>query len=83
VLSNGDKVVGFRAVFENPAGTVIGGAFTTVCQSWVTVDAEYWGEVGIDEFAITVGSDGVAKSANPRALRVDLPRAVGTKGKRE
>jgi hypothetical protein len=83
VLSNGDKVVGYRAVFENPAGTVIGGAFTTACQSWVTVDAEYWGEVGIDEFAITVGSNGVAKSVSPRALKVDLQRVVGAKEKRE
>lgn len=73
-LGSGEVEVGFRAVYENPRATTIGGTFGNVCHSWVGVDQLYWGTVGSDEFFITVGSDGIAKSVTPRALRVELER---------
>ena len=74
VLANGDTEIGYRAVFENPSAGSIGGVFSSGCQTWAVVDQEYWGAVGMDEFLITVGCDGVAKSVEPRVARVVLER---------
>lgn len=73
-LASGEVEVGFRAVYENPSATTIGGTFGNVCQSWVGVDQLYWGTVGSDEFLIRVGSDGIGKSVTPRVLKVELER---------
>lgn len=75
-LADGGKEVGFRAVFEDlsTAGG-IGGLFGNGCETWVDVDGTYWGSVATDEFLITVGVDGKAKSVSPRALRVELVKS--------
>jgi hypothetical protein len=41
------------------------------------VDQAYWGMIGNDEFVITVGSGGWAKSVTPRILRVVLDKMGG------
>lgn len=71
-LGNGETELGFRAVFEDLNAGVIGGLFGNGCETWVGVDGTYWGSVSTDEFLITVGRDGMAKSVMPRALRVEL-----------
>jgi hypothetical protein len=73
VLANGDVELGYRAVFENPTAETIGGVFSSSCQTWMSVDAEYWGAVAMDEFVVMVGY-GVAKSVTLRVARVVLER---------
>ncbi|KUJ22846.1 beta-lactamase/transpeptidase-like protein [Mollisia scopiformis] len=74
-LGNGETEVGFRAVFENLNAGVIGGIFGSACETWFSVDSTYWGTVATDEFLVTVGEDGKAKSVSPRALRVELVKS--------
>jgi len=74
-LEGGEMQVGFRAVFEKLKAGVIGGIFGTACVTWFGVDSLYWGNVATDEFLVTVGADGKAKSVTPRSLRVDLVKA--------
>jgi CubicO group peptidase (beta-lactamase class C family) len=73
-LAGGETEMGFRAVYEDPTATTIGGTFGNICQTWVGVDQQYWGTVANDEFVITVGYDGKAKSVQPRMLKIDLVR---------
>jgi hypothetical protein len=73
-LPNGETEIGFRAVFEDPNTPHIGGIFSTGCQTWANIDSTYWGSVASDEFVITVGKDGKARSVVPRILRVVLDR---------
>jgi hypothetical protein len=72
--TNGETIVGFRAVFENPAEVQAGGVFSQACTTWQMVDSTYWGEVAIDEFLFMVGANGVATSVTPRIMRLSLGR---------
>jgi CubicO group peptidase (beta-lactamase class C family) len=73
-VGNGETEVGFRAVFEDLNVNPIGGIFGNRCESWVDADSTYWGAVGTDEFLVTIGADGKARSVTPRALMVELVR---------
>ncbi|KAE8441352.1 hypothetical protein EG329_005501 [Mollisiaceae sp. DMI_Dod_QoI] len=73
-IGNGEVELGFRAVFEDLKAGTIGGLFGNGCETWVGVDGTYWGSVSTDEFLVTIGKDGKAKSVVPRALRVELLR---------
>lgn len=65
--------ISFRAVVppSMPPGI---GPFTSSCITWVTVDSQVYGNVGIDEFVFDVDADGDAVSVSPRALRTVLQR---------
>lgn len=65
--------VSFRAVVPPSMPNGIG-PFTSSCITWVTVDSQVYGNVGIDEFVFDVDADGDAMSVSPRALRTVLPR---------
>jgi hypothetical protein len=75
VLADGDVQIGYRAVFENLDVTATGGVFSVQCQTWAMVDGTYWGAVSLDEFLITFGADGIAKSVMSRGLRSQMDRA--------
>ena len=72
--TDGETVLGFRAVFEDPMEVQAGGVFSQACVSWEMVDETYWGSVASDEFLVTVGCDGVARFVEPRILRLGLSR---------
>jgi hypothetical protein len=72
--SNGDTRVGFRAVFEDYAQSDESGALGLGCLSWGGLDTAMYGSVSFDDFNFVVGSDGIAKSLEPRALRVSLAK---------
>lgn len=63
----------FRAVIPPPLPSGIG-PFSSSCISWVTVDSQVYGNVGIDEFVFNVDGNGDAVSVSPRALRTVLQR---------
>lgn len=63
----------FRAVIPPPLPTGIG-PFTSSCITWVTVDGQVYGNVGIDEFLFNMDRNGNAVSVSPRALRTVLQR---------
>jgi hypothetical protein len=76
-LENDDVEVGFRASFPVQGLDAFKGAFEVASMTWVMVDDLYWGTVGNDEFVITVGSGGVAKSVTPRIMWVALEKTGG------
>lgn len=57
----------FRAVIPPPLSSGIG-PFSSSCISWVTVDAQVYGNVGIDEFVFHLDRKGNAVSVSPRVL---------------
>ncbi|KAL4746355.1 hypothetical protein BDW72DRAFT_210498 [Aspergillus terricola var. indicus] len=67
-------MVSFRSVvsYPVPVGT---GPMTRTCLTWLTVDGQVYGSVGIDEFVFQVGADGNAVRVSPRGLRTSLDRA--------
>jgi hypothetical protein len=73
-IADGETIMGFRAVFEDPTKVQAGGVFSQACVTWETVDTIYWGEVASDDFLITVGCNGVATSVTPRIMRTSLKR---------
>lgn len=69
--------MGFRASFPEQDLDAFKGTFELASATWVDVDGLYWGAVGNDEFVITVGAGGVAKSVTPKIMRVELERSGG------
>lgn len=67
--------VSFRAVVPPPLPSGIG-PFTSSCITWVTVDSQVYGNVGIGEFVFDVDAEGDAVSVSPRALRTVLQRTT-------
>jgi hypothetical protein len=63
----------FRAVIPPPLPSGIG-PFTSSCITWVTVDSQVYGNVGIDEFVFNLDGKGNAVSVSPRALRTVLSK---------
>ncbi|CEJ60696.1 hypothetical protein PMG11_09260 [Penicillium brasilianum] len=61
----------FRAVIPPPLPSGIG-PFSSSCISWVTVNAQVYGNVGIDEFVFHLDRKGNAVSVSPRVLRTVL-----------
>ncbi|KAE9381499.1 putative beta-lactamase [Stipitochalara longipes BDJ] len=74
VLENGDLQVGFRASYPVQGLGAFKGNFELASATWVDIDSLYWGTVGNDEFLITVGPGGVAKSVTPRIMMAALER---------
>ncbi|GLI78653.1 hypothetical protein PoHVEF18_006973 [Penicillium ochrochloron] len=64
----------FRALMPPTLSTAGNGPFTSSCISWVVVDGQVYGNVGIDEFVFNLGETGVVKSITPRVLRTTLPK---------
>jgi hypothetical protein len=73
-LQNGDTSIGYRAIFEDPGTPQNVGLFSLLCQTWTSVDGEFWGGVATDEFLITVDRDGIGKSVTPRVTREVLQK---------
>jgi hypothetical protein len=73
-LSSGNKTA-FRAIFEALPKVDDSGAFSETCESWVTVDGQLYGGVGLDEFLFETESDGKVKGLEVRALRETLVKA--------
>lgn len=69
------KQVGFRMVIETKDTVPDGGIFSEDCQTWFSVDALVYGNVGVDEFVFNV-QNGTAVSVNPRALRATLRKTA-------
>lgn len=63
----------FRAVIPPPLPSGIG-PFSSSCISWVTVDSQVYGNVGIDEFVFNLDGKGSAVSVSPRVLRTILSK---------
>ncbi|KAL4757456.1 beta-lactamase/transpeptidase-like protein [Aspergillus foveolatus] len=66
-------MVSFRSVVSYPI-PVGAGPMTRTCLTWLTVDGQVYGSVGIDEFVFHVGEDGDAVRVSPRVLRTSLDR---------
>lgn len=67
--------ISFRAIMQGPSQTAVGkGPFSLSCMTWVTVDSQKYGNVGIDEFLFDIDSNGDALSVSPRVMRKSLPR---------
>jgi hypothetical protein len=77
ILENGDMEMGFRASFPVQGLDEFTGAFQMASATWQMVDSLYWGTVGNDEFVVTVGPGGAAKSVTPRIMRAALDRLAG------
>jgi hypothetical protein len=77
ILANGDVAMGFRASFPVQGLDAFTGTFQLASATWQMVDNLYWGTVGNDEFVITVGPGGAAKSVTPRIMRAALDRTGG------
>ncbi|KAJ5176050.1 uncharacterized protein N7482_001927, partial [Penicillium canariense] len=65
--------ISFRAVIPPPLPTGIG-PFSSSCITWVTVDAQVYGNVGIDEFVFNLDKKRNAVSVSPRVLRTVLSK---------
>ncbi|GLI78573.1 hypothetical protein PoHVEF18_006891 [Penicillium ochrochloron] len=63
----------FRAVIPPPLPSGVG-PFSSSCISWVTVDSQVYGNVGIDEFVFNLDGKGNAVSVSPRVLRTVLSK---------
>jgi hypothetical protein len=74
--ANGNTVLGFRAAFGDTKTFPDTGIFSNTCGTWFTIDQKAYGRVSIDEFLLTVGEDGVAKSIEPRVLRTTMIRST-------
>ncbi|KAL4812922.1 beta-lactamase/transpeptidase-like protein [Aspergillus spinulosporus] len=66
-------MVSFRSVVSYPI-PVEAGPMTRTCLTWLMVDGQVYGSVGIDEFVFQVGKDGDAVQVSPRGLRISLNR---------
>lgn len=65
--------ISFRALVPPPLPDGIG-PFTSSCISWVTVDSQTYGNVGLDEFVFEIDKKGDVVSVSPRVLRTVLAR---------
>ncbi|KAI9700055.1 MAG: hypothetical protein M1836_002589 [Candelina mexicana] len=72
--SNGTQELGFRATFEDTSAPDSRGIFSRNCQTWGSVDNPVFKGVALDDFTITVGSDGKAVSVFPRAFGAILQK---------
>jgi hypothetical protein len=63
----------FRAVIPPPFPSGIG-PFSSSCITWVTVDSQVYGNVGIDEFVFKLDKKRNAVSISPRVLRTVLSK---------
>ncbi|KAE9374293.1 beta-lactamase/transpeptidase-like protein [Stipitochalara longipes BDJ] len=70
-LADGSSQASWRAVVESAPDTTSN--FPT-CLSSTGVDGVMYGTIALDDFVFTVGSDGIAKSIEPRVLRSSLNR---------
>ncbi|BCS25414.1 serine hydrolase domain-containing protein [Aspergillus puulaauensis] len=67
--------VSFRGIVSGAAPTgPANGPFTRACKSWMLVDGQVYGSVGLDEFVFDMLDNGGAVRVSPRALRVSLAR---------
>lgn len=67
--------VSFRGIVSGAAPTgPANGPFTRTCKSWMSVDGQVYGSVGLDEFVFDMLDNGGAVRVSPRALRVSLAR---------
>lgn len=73
-IADGNSVQAFRAVFQDAAVPAVIGSFEQSCATWVEADQAVFETVSLDEFLITTGADGYAKSITLRAFRVVLDK---------
>ncbi|KAJ5176200.1 uncharacterized protein N7482_002077 [Penicillium canariense] len=66
--------ISFRALMPPILSTAGHGPFTSSCITWVTLDAQIYGNIGIDEFFFSLDQSGNAASISPRVLRITLPK---------
>ncbi|KAI9927460.1 hypothetical protein MW887_003074 [Aspergillus wentii] len=66
--------VSFRAITVDPFAPPGLGPVTSSCWSWVLIDRNLYGSVGLDEFVFDVDDEGNAVAVTPRGLRVSLER---------
>lgn len=67
--------ISFRSVVSGSAPTgPVNGPFTRACKSWMSVDGQVYGSVGLDEFVFDILDNGGAVRVSPRSLRVSLAR---------
>ncbi|KAF7717343.1 Beta-lactamase domain-containing protein [Penicillium ucsense] len=66
--------IAFRAVLPARLSTAGNGPFTSECLTWVTMDAQVYGGIGIDEFVFNFNEAGSVTSITPRVLRATLPK---------
>ncbi|KAJ5822829.1 hypothetical protein N7447_005169 [Penicillium robsamsonii] len=66
--------ISFRAVVPPALPSGIG-PFTSSCITWVTIDSNVYGNVGIDEFVFNLDQNGNAVSISPRALHTTLQKS--------
>ncbi|EPS28756.1 hypothetical protein PDE_03702 [Penicillium oxalicum 114-2] len=64
--------ISFRAVLPVELSTAGNGPFTSGCLTWVTMDAQVYGSVGMDEFVFDLNDMGMVNRITPRALRASL-----------
>lgn len=64
--------ISFRALMPPSLSTAGNGPFTSSCITWVTVDGQVYGNVGIDEFVFNMDERGVVNGIIPRVLRTTL-----------
>lgn len=66
--------ISFRALMPPTLSTAGNGPFTSSCITWVIVDGQVYGNVGIDEFVFNVDETGIVNSITPRVLRTVLAK---------
>ncbi|KAJ5112335.1 hypothetical protein N7532_000380 [Penicillium argentinense] len=66
--------ISFRALIPPNLGLNPIGPFTSSCITWVTVDSQVYGSVGLDEFVFALDSSSNAVSVSPRVLRIVLQK---------
>ncbi|KAJ5368394.1 uncharacterized protein N7496_008154 [Penicillium cataractarum] len=66
--------ISFRALMPPTLSTFGNGPFTSSCITWVVVDGQVYGNVGIDEFVFNVDEMGIVNSILPRVLRTTLSK---------
>ncbi|KAI9717156.1 MAG: hypothetical protein M1812_004904 [Candelaria pacifica] len=70
--SNGTQEIGFRATFEDTSAPDATGIFSRNCGTWAAIDSLIFKGVAIDDFSITLGSDGKAVNVFPKIFGVRL-----------
>ncbi|KAL4915402.1 beta-lactamase/transpeptidase-like protein [Aspergillus aurantiobrunneus] len=69
--------ISFRSITSGPAPIgPANGPFTHRCVSWLLVDGQVYGSVGVDEFVFDMNQEGDAIRLSPRALRMSLSRNI-------
>lgn len=66
--------ISFRALMPPTLSTAGNGPFTSSCITWVAVDAQIYGNVGVDEFMFHLDPSGDVESISPRVLRTTLAK---------